>query len=65
MRDISYLITHFLAKAPAPGESLDTKWVGVYGANGCVDPSGDRVCNMRDIARCIVHFNHRRDTGVP
>ena len=65
MRDISYLITHFLAKAPATGETLDPKWVGVYGANGCVDPSGDRVCNMRDIARCIVHFNHRKDTGVP
>jgi len=57
MRDITYLILHFNAKAPAPAKPVDPKWVGTYGCGG-VDPYGDRVCNMRDITWCILHFNH-------
>ncbi len=59
MRDIAWIVMHFNANP------LDPKWVGVYGANGCVDPYSDRVCNMKDIAAAIVHFNHRANTGTP
>ena len=65
MRDSNYLLQHFNARAPIPGQPPDPKWVGVYGANGCVDPSGDRICNMRDIQGCILHFNHKNNTGTP
>jgi peptide/nickel transport system substrate-binding protein len=65
MKDIAYLILHFNAKAPIPGVPVDPKWVGVYGANGCVDPYGDRVSNMKDIAAAIQHFNHKANTGTP
>ncbi len=65
MRDIAYLIAHFNAKAPDTSKPLDPKWVGVYGANGCVDPYGDRVCNMKDIAGAVMHFGHRANTGTP
>jgi len=65
LRDIAYLIMHFNAKAPVPGVAPDPKWIAVYGANGCVDPYGDRVCNMRDIAGAIQHFNHKNDTRTP
>jgi len=65
MRDIAYLVDHFNVKAPIAGQAIDPKWVGVYGANGCVDPSGDRVCNLRDIAGCILHFNHKMNTDTP
>ena len=57
MKDIAYLIAHFNAKAPDPTKPLDPRWVGVYGANGCVDPYGDRTCNMKDIAGAIANFN--------
>jgi peptide/nickel transport system substrate-binding protein len=65
MRDIQYLIARFNAKAPQPGVAPDTRWNGNYGANGGVDPSGDRLSNMRDIQGAILHFNHKLDTGVP
>lgn len=65
MRDISYLILHFNAKAPSSATTPDPKWVGMYGANGCVDPYGDRVCNMRDISGAILHFNHKNGTLTP
>ena len=65
MRDIQYLIIHFNAKAPIPGKPLDSKWVGVYGANGAVDPDGDRLCAMRDLQGTIIHFNHRMNTSTP
>jgi len=65
MRDIAYLIMHFNARAPVPGLPVDPKWVGVYGANGCVDPYGDRKSDMRDIALCIQHFNHKNNTQTP
>ncbi|MBS7615698.1 hypothetical protein KEJ45_00650 [Candidatus Bathyarchaeota archaeon] len=58
MRDVTYLILHFNAKAPEPGKSPDPKWVGTYGVGG-VDPYGDRICNMRDITFTILHFNHQ------
>lgn len=58
MKDIAYLILHFSAHAPNPTKPLDPKWWALYGANGCVDPYGDRVCNMKDIAGAIAHFNH-------
>ena len=64
MRDFSYLILHFGAKASIPGSTPDIKWVGTYG-NGCVDPYGDRVCNMRDITNAILHFNHKNNTLTP
>jgi peptide/nickel transport system substrate-binding protein len=64
MRDITYLIVHFNAKASIPGSPPDPKWVEAYG-NGCVDPYGDRVCNMRDITNAILHFNHRNNTLTP
>lgn len=57
MRDIAYLVAHFNAKAPIPGVALDPKWVGVYGANGAVDPYGDRKSDMKDIAGAILNFN--------
>ena len=65
MRDIQYLIACFNAKAPDPTKPLDLKWVGVYGANGCIDPYGDRRCNMRDIQGAITHFNHKNNTLTP
>ena len=65
MRDIQYLIAAFNAKAPRAGKPRDLRWVGVYGANGAVDPSGDRICNMRDIQQAIQHFNHKRNTTTP
>ena len=65
MRDIQYLIAAFNAKAPDPTKPLDLKWVGVYGANGCIDPYGDRTCNMRDIHGAITHFNHKNNTLTP
>jgi peptide/nickel transport system substrate-binding protein len=58
MRDVTYLLLHFNAKAPEPGKAPDPKWVGTYGVGG-VDPYGDRVCNMRDVTFTILHFNHR------
>jgi len=58
MRDVTYLLLHFNAKAPEPGKTPDPKWVGTYGVGG-VDPYGDRVCNMRDVTFTILHFNHR------
>jgi len=61
MRDINYLIAAFNAKAPKPGEPADIRWNGNYGANGGVDPSGDRLSNMRDIQGAILHFNHKLD----
>jgi peptide/nickel transport system substrate-binding protein len=64
MRDIQYLIARFNAKAPQPGVAPDARWNGNYGANGGVDPSGDRLCNMRDIQGAILHFNHKVDTGT-
>ncbi|HUW49182.1 MAG TPA: hypothetical protein VMW36_10610, partial [Patescibacteria group bacterium] len=64
MRDIQYLIIHFNAKPTVP-EKPDPKWVGVYGANGAVDPYGDRTCNMRDIQGAILHFNHKQNTSTP
>ncbi|HUW48349.1 MAG TPA: hypothetical protein VMW36_06370, partial [Patescibacteria group bacterium] len=64
MRDIQYLIIHFNAKASVLGKP-DPKWVGVYGANGAVDPYGDRTCNMRDIQGAILHFNHKNNTLTP
>jgi ABC-type oligopeptide transport system substrate-binding subunit len=57
MRDIAYLVAHFNAKAPVAGFPLDPKWIGVYGANGCVDPYGDRKCDMKDIAGAVQNFN--------
>ncbi len=57
MRDIAYLVAHFNAKAPDTSKPLDPKWVGVYGANGCVDPYGDRRCDMKDIAGAVQNFN--------
>jgi peptide/nickel transport system substrate-binding protein len=65
MKDIAYLIAHFNAKAPVPGQPIDPKWVGVYGANGCVDPYGDRSSNMKDIAGAILSFNAHGGTGHP
>jgi len=65
MRDIAYLIAHFNAKAPIPSQPPDPRWVGVYGANGCVDPEGNRICSMRSIAGAIQHFNHRYNTVTP
>jgi peptide/nickel transport system substrate-binding protein len=65
MRDTQYLIARFNAKAPKPGMPLDLRWNGIYGANGAVDPSGDRLCNMRDIQGEIRHFNHKMDTLTP
>jgi peptide/nickel transport system substrate-binding protein len=64
MRDISWLILHFNARAPIPGSTPDSKWVGTYG-NGGVDPYGDRKCNMRDISGAILHFNHKNGTLTP
>jgi len=65
MKDIAYLIAHFNAKAPIPGLPVDPKWAEVYGANGAVDPYGDRVSNMKDIAGAIQHFNHKNGTLTP
>jgi hypothetical protein len=65
MRDIQRLIARFNAKPPKPGEPPDARWNGNYGANGCVDPSGDRICNMRDIQGAIRHFNHKMNTNTP
>jgi hypothetical protein len=65
MKDIAYLIAHFNAKAPIPGLPVDPKWVEVYGANGCVDPFGNRICEMKDIAGAIIHFNHHANTNTP
>jgi hypothetical protein len=65
MRDIYWLLRAFNAKAPMPGMPLDVRWVGVYGANGAVDPDGDRLSNMRDIQGAILHFNHKYDTLTP
>jgi peptide/nickel transport system substrate-binding protein len=68
MKDLAYLIAHFNAKAPLwPGvpPPIDPKWVGVYGANGCVDPYSDRTCNVRDIAGIIFNFNAKGGTGHP
>ena len=68
MKDLAYLIAHFNAKAPLwPGgpPPIDPKWVGVYGANGCVDPYSDRTCNVRDIAGVIFNFNAKGGTGHP
>jgi hypothetical protein len=65
MRDIQYLIARFNAKAPQPGVAPDARWNGNYGANGGVDPSGDRLCNMRDIQGAILHFNHKINTAEP
>jgi len=65
MKDIAYLIAHFNAKAPDPTRLADPKWVPIYGANGCVDPYGDRTCNMKDIAGAIQHFNHKINTLTP
>ncbi|HUW48707.1 MAG TPA: ABC transporter substrate-binding protein, partial [Patescibacteria group bacterium] len=65
MRDIQYLILAFNAKAPQPGVPADPKWNGNYGANGGVDPSGDRLSNMRDIQGAILHFNHKNNTATP
>jgi peptide/nickel transport system substrate-binding protein len=64
MRDISYLILHYGARAPIPGGTPDSKWVGTYG-NGGVDTYGDRKSNMRDIAFTILHFNHKNNTLTP
>jgi hypothetical protein len=58
MRDVTYLLLHFNAKAPEPGKPVDPRWVGTYGVGG-VDPYGDRVCNMRDVTFTILHFNHK------
>jgi len=65
MKDVAYLYAHFNAQAPVPGQPIDPKWVGVYGANGCIDPYGDRKCNMKDIAMCINHFNHHMNSSTP
>jgi peptide/nickel transport system substrate-binding protein len=65
MRDITYLILRFNAKAPQPGVPTDTRWNGNYGANGGVDPSGDRLSNMRDIQGTVLHFNHRVNNNEP
>jgi peptide/nickel transport system substrate-binding protein len=65
MRDIQRLIARFNAKAPRPGVAHDARWNGNYGANGGVDPSGDRTCNMRDIQGAIRHFNHKMNTSTP
>lgn len=64
MRNISYLILHFKAKAPVAGKPVDLRWVGTYG-NGGVDPYGDRTCNMRDISGAIIHFEHKNSTLTP
>jgi peptide/nickel transport system substrate-binding protein len=64
MRDITWLLLHFNAKAPIAGKPVDPKWVGTYG-NGCVNPYGDRICNMRDIQGAILHFNHKNNTLTP
>jgi peptide/nickel transport system substrate-binding protein len=64
MRDITYLVVHFNAKASIPGSPSDPKWVDAYG-NGCVDPYGDRVCNMRDMTGAILHFGHKNNTLTP
>jgi hypothetical protein len=58
MRDIVYLILHFMAEAPKPGKPVDPRWVGTYGVGG-VDPYGDRICNMRDVTYAILHFMHK------
>jgi len=65
MKDIAYLIAHFNAQAPVPGLPLDPKWNGEYGANGGIDPFGDRKCNMKDIAGTILSFNAKGGTGHP
>jgi len=65
MRDMAYLIVRFNAKAPVPGQPIDPKWFGVYGANGCVDTFGDRIVNMKDIAGGIFNFNAKGGTGHP
>lgn len=65
MKDIAYLIVHFNAHAPVPGLPVDPRWVGVYGANGCIDPYGNRICEMKDIAGAIIHFNHHANTNTP
>ena len=66
MRDISYLVLHYNAKAPDTSRPLDPRWwLTGYGANGCVDPYSDRTCNMRDIANAVLHFNHKNNTLTP
>jgi ABC-type transport system substrate-binding protein len=65
MKDIAYLIAHFNAQAPVPGLPVDPKWQGFYGANGGVDPFGDRKSNMKDIAGVILSFNAHGGTGHP
>ena len=65
MRDILYLIVRFNTKPPQPGIAPDARWNGNYGANGAVDPSGDRVCNMRDIQGAILHWGHGMSTNTP
>jgi peptide/nickel transport system substrate-binding protein len=65
MRDIQYLIARFNAKAPQPGVAPDARWNGNYGGNGGVDPSGDRLSNMRDITGTVLHFNHKSGTNEP
>ena len=65
MRDIQYLLMHWNAHAPMPGYPLDSKWVGVYGANGAVDVEGNRFSGMRGIQGAILHFNHKNNTLTP
>ena len=62
MRDLQYMIKHFNAKAPQPGVPTDPRWNGNYGANGAIDPDGDRLCAMRDIQGAILHFLHKMNT---
>jgi hypothetical protein len=65
MRDISWLILHFNARAFIQDYPADPKWIGVYGANGCIDPYGDRGSNIRDIQMAVIHFGHKMNTTTP
>jgi hypothetical protein len=60
MRDISYIVGHFGARAPNPSvfPLYDPKWApGTYGCEGC-DVYGDRRVDMRDVAFAASHFLH-------
>ncbi|MEM3616384.1 MAG: ABC transporter substrate-binding protein [Candidatus Bathyarchaeia archaeon] len=57
MRDIGYVAQRFGAKAPEPGKTPTSKWVGTYGVGG-PDVYGDRRIDMRDIGYACKHFGH-------
>jgi peptide/nickel transport system substrate-binding protein len=53
MPDVSFIISHYGARAPEPGKPLDPKWVGTYGM-GCADVYSDRIVNALDLEYVLI-----------